>query len=164
MKAADADLHAGGEEWVGDIDGARKLIRLHADEADQGTAAGLVDLADDAVRAYPPVRLVVRVQTDFRIRPKDLAALCIFCEAIETGQRIGRDGGAEPLDRIAVIVVVGRLDDDEMEESGPGDCLRFLDHGPYLRPVARCHRIKPGLPSWSVPDQYPYTSTDERQH
>jgi len=36
VEAADADLQAGGQELPGKVDGARKLVRLDADEADQG--------------------------------------------------------------------------------------------------------------------------------
>ena len=43
VEAADADRQAGGEERPGEVDRAGELVRLDADEADQGAAAGLAD-------------------------------------------------------------------------------------------------------------------------
>ena len=43
VEAADADRQAGGEERPREIDRARKLVGLHADQADQRPAAGLAD-------------------------------------------------------------------------------------------------------------------------
>src|SRR3954453_21806348 len=118
MEAADTDLHAGGQERPGDIDGAGKLVRLPPDKPDQGAAAGLADRPDDTLRTHPPVRLVIGMQDYFGIGPKDLAPLRVFREAIQAGQGIGRNGGPKPLDRVAVVVIVGWLDEDEMQQRG----------------------------------------------
>ena len=114
----------GGQEWPGEVDGARKLVRLHPDEADQHPSAGAAHHADDPVRAHPPVRLVIRVDTNFYIRTKNLACLGILREAVQASQRVGRDGRAQPLDRVAVGVVVRRFDDDEVKQRGIGAVAR----------------------------------------
>ena len=69
MEAADADRQAGGEERPRQIDGARKLVGLHADQPDQRPAAGLADHPDDPVRPDPPVGLVIGVQADLDVGP-----------------------------------------------------------------------------------------------
>ena len=38
VEAADHDGHAGRPELAGEVDGARKLVRLHADQADETAA------------------------------------------------------------------------------------------------------------------------------
>ena len=38
MEAADHHLDAGRAQRPGDVEGARKLVRLHADQADQAEA------------------------------------------------------------------------------------------------------------------------------
>ena len=115
VKAADADRQAGGKERPRQIDRARKLVRLHADQADQRLAAGLADFPDDAVRTDAPVGLVVGVQADFDARPQHLAALGVLRQAVQAGERVGRNGRPEPLDGIAVVIVMRRLDHHEME-------------------------------------------------
>jgi hypothetical protein len=68
VKAADADRQSSREEWAGEIDGARKLVRLHADETDKCLTARLADFSDDPVRAHAPVGFVVGLQADFDVR------------------------------------------------------------------------------------------------
>ena len=120
VKAADADRQPGGEERPRQIDRARKLVRLHADQADQRLAAGLADHADDPVGPDAPVGLVIGVEADFDVRPEHLAAARVLGEAVQAGERVGRDRRAEPLDRIAVVVVMRRLDHHEVKLPPPG--------------------------------------------
>ena len=40
VKTADTHRHSGDEKRAGEVDGAGKLVRLDADEADQGPTAG----------------------------------------------------------------------------------------------------------------------------
>ena len=116
VEAADADRQPGGQELPRQVDGARKLVGLHADQTDQRPAALLADLADDPVRAYAPVGFVVGMQADFDAGSQHVAALGVHRQAVEAGERVGRDGRAEPLDGIAVVIVMRRLDHHEMEE------------------------------------------------
>src|SRR6266567_1946403 len=142
MEAADTDLHTGGKERPGDIDGARKLVRLHPDEPDQGAAAGLADRPDDTLRTHPPVRLVIRVQEYLCISTNDLAPLGIFREAVQAGQGIGGNGGTKPLDRVAVVVIVRWLDDDKMQQRGRSIRRPPLRHDLYPLPVPKRRRLR----------------------
>jgi hypothetical protein len=89
---------------------------LHPDQTNQCPPAAFADQADDAVRPYAAVGLVVGVQADLDVRPQDRTPARVLSECVETGERIGGDGRADPLDRIAVIIVVRRLDHDEVKQ------------------------------------------------
>ena len=115
MEAADTDRKARIEERTGKIDRAWELVRLHTDHSYQRTATLLPYHADDAVGPYPPVGLVVSVQADLNVRSQYLAPARVLGKSIEAGQRIGRNGGTNPLDGIAVVVVVRRLDHHKMQ-------------------------------------------------
>ena len=52
------------EKRLGQIDRARKLVRLHADQADQAAAAFAADHVDDLAGADAPVGLIVSMQAD----------------------------------------------------------------------------------------------------
>ena len=133
VEAADADLQAGLQERAGKIDRARKLVGLHPHQPDQRLAALAADQLDDLVGADPPVGLVIGMQADFDVRPKRLALAHVFGKRIEAGQRIGRDRRADPLDRVALVVVMRRLDHHEMEQ--------FRSHAiPSERPKCRVRR------------------------
>ncbi len=119
MKAADGDRQPGGKERLRQIDRARKLVRLHADQADQRAAAVAADHADDLLGPDPPVGLVIGVQADLDAGPEHFAAAGVLGQRVQAGERVGRDRRAQPLNRIAVVVVMRRLDHHEMEEIGP---------------------------------------------
>ena len=93
----------------------RKLVGLHADQADQRSAALLADQVDDAFGPNPAVGLVICVQANFDIRSQHLTAAGVFSERVETSKRIGGNCGADPLDRIAVVIIVRWLDQHEMK-------------------------------------------------
>ena len=42
----------------------------------------------------------------------------VFGETVEAGERVRRDRGLDPLDRIAVAVVMSRLDQNQVEDCG----------------------------------------------
>ena len=115
VKAADAHRETGGDEAPGKIDGARKLVRLDADEADQRLSALLADHPHDPVRPDAPIGLVIGVQPDIDVGAENLAPPRVVGEGVQARQRIGGNSRAEPLDRIAVVVVMRRLDHDEMK-------------------------------------------------
>ncbi len=116
VETADADREMSGYKATRKIHGAGKLIGLHSYEANQGFAALLGDHSNDLVRTHAPVRFVVGVQTDLHVRPKRLAAVGVLRKPVQTGERVGRNGRPEPLNGIAVVIVVRRLDHDEVEQ------------------------------------------------
>lgn len=60
VEAADAHGNARLAERPRDVDGARELIALDADEPDQAPAARLADRGDHPIRPHPCVGLVER--------------------------------------------------------------------------------------------------------
>ena len=116
MESTDADRQADVEKRLGQIDRARKLVRLHADQPDQTAPALAADHVDDLLRLHPAVGFVERVQADIDARSQHLAALGVLGQGIETRERVGGDRRAQPLDRIAVVVVMRRLDHHEVED------------------------------------------------
>ncbi len=72
MEAADHHRHAGGAQRPGDVERARKLVRLHADQADQAEPAVAGKLANDLFRPDACVGLVDRRDVDRDVGPKHL--------------------------------------------------------------------------------------------
>src|SRR4029078_13039719 len=96
------------EERTGKIDRAWELVRLHTDHSYQRTAPLLPYNAKDSIGPYPPFGLVVSVQADLNVRSQYLSPARVLGKSIEAGQRIGRNGGTNPLDGIGVGVVMWR--------------------------------------------------------
>ena len=113
MESAHAYLEAGVAKLPRDIERARELIRLYADQADQNPPALALQRANDAARHDAAIGLVVGVDFNLYSRSKNLPAARILSQAVHAGERVGRQRRAEPLDRIAVVVVVRRLDENE---------------------------------------------------
>ena len=118
MKAAEADRQPGREERPRKIDGAGKLVGLDADQPDQRASPGAADLADDPVGSSPAVGLVIGVDADLDPGTQHLPPPQILRQTVQASQRIGWNCRPEPLDRIAVIVVMGRLDQHEPKKRG----------------------------------------------
>ena len=77
------------------------------------------EVADDLRRKNAAVGLVVGLDGEVDARAEDLALARVLRQAVHAGERVGRQRRAEPLNRIAPIVVVGRLDQDEGEAGDP---------------------------------------------
>ena len=116
VEAADADRDARGAQRPRDVHGARELIGLHADQADQPAASARADLPDQLVGPDAGVGLVADGDPDLDLVTQHLALGAVEREAVERRERVRRDRRAHPLDDVAVVVVVGRLDQEEMEE------------------------------------------------
>ena len=109
MEPADDDWQVGGAELAGEVERARKLVRLHADQADKA-GTGLADVADDAFDVNDRVALVVSFQRDLDLRAECLRFRAIGESAIDAGEAVGGDARPEPLNDVAFPVVMGRLD------------------------------------------------------
>jgi hypothetical protein len=79
------------DELPGEVDGARELVALDADQTDQALAAAAADIARYAVGPNTGIGLVERLQDDLDIRAKHLASTAIVSETIERGERVRRD-------------------------------------------------------------------------
>ena len=117
VEAADADGDAGLAQRAREIDRARELVRLHADEADQAVPAVALDLPDDGIRIDAGVGFVVGREDDLHVLAQHLPPGAILGQAVQGCQAVGRHDRPEPADHVAVIIVMRRLDHDEIEVS-----------------------------------------------
>ena len=115
MKAAHGDLNAGIAERARNIERARILVRLHADQSEQAKIAVLAETAEQLRDIHPRMGLVDDVDVDGDVRPEHLALRGIARQPVDRGEGIGGDQRAPPADHIAVVVIVRRLDQDELE-------------------------------------------------
>ena len=127
MEAADGDVDALLAELARDRHGAGELVRLHADEADEAAMAGLADLGRDLLDRDPDVHLVIGVDLDRDILAEDLAGGAVLRDRVERGHGVRRDPCLPPLDDVAVLVVMRRLDDLDVKSL----------HGPTRARVVR---------------------------
>src|SRR5205807_2795837 len=109
VEAADDRRDAGVPERPGDVEGAGKLVRLHAYQANHAEAAVPAQRRDHVLDLHAPVGLVDWRDVDRDIGAEDLASARVEGEHVDHGKRIRWDGRTQPLNDIAVIVVVGRL-------------------------------------------------------
>jgi hypothetical protein len=100
----------------GEIDRARKLVRLHTDQPDQRPPPGFADRPDDSGRADALIGFIKGMEADADAGAEHLTPGGILCEPVQAGQRIRGYCGFDPADRIAVVVIMGRLDQHEMED------------------------------------------------
>ena len=115
METADDDRDAGGAQRLGDMQRARILIGLHADQADETEIIVGPHLRDDAVDAHARIGLVDGDDVDIDIGTENSALRAVVDQAIDAGERIRRHRRAEPADDIAVVVVMRRLHQHDAE-------------------------------------------------
>ena len=113
MKPADTDLNAGVAELAREVHRAGILIRLHADDADQRPPTAPLQVADDPFRMDAPVGVIIGLDGELDSWPQSLTLPRVLDQTVHAGKGVGRQRRAEPLDRIAVVVVVRRLDENE---------------------------------------------------
>ena len=112
------------------IDGAGKLIGLHADHANQQFGAGLFAPANDFADGYLFGGLVEGGHFNVELAEHS-PFFDIFGQAMQHIERIARQHALPKADQIAVIVILGRLDQNDHEISrliaasdpSPPECL-----------------------------------------
>ena len=135
MESADDHRDARGPQGAGAIHCAGELIRLHADEADHAKAAVVLNLAGDALRPDAGVGLVDGEDLDVHVLAKDLIFHAFLRDAEQAGERIGGQRRLPPLDDVALVVVMRRLDKEQHKSSTSGDIRHGLGSPRYYRPV-----------------------------
>ena len=106
----------GRAQRPGDIECAREFVRLHADDPDKAEAAVVGDLrAVMSRRLDARVGLIDRDDVDGEIGAEHLPLGRTVGEAEDGGKRVRRHRRAEPLHDIAVVVVMRRLNEDQLE-------------------------------------------------
>ena len=106
------DLDAALAQRPREVERARELVRLHADQHHHA-GAGVLDHARQACRTDAGVGLVEGVDVDLDVVAEHVPLGAVAGEAVERGERIRRNRRAKPLDDVAVIVVVRRLHQHE---------------------------------------------------
>ena len=87
VKAADGDGDAALTKRRGDVEGARKLVRLHADQHDHA-GVGLFDQTDDLRRANVCVGFVKGVDVELNVVAERLLLGAFQRQPVQDGQRV----------------------------------------------------------------------------
>ena len=106
METTHGNLDPGLAERSGDVEGARVLVRLDADESDQSEIAVAPKTGEKRGYVDVGVRLVDHRDVDGDVRPKNLPLSAIRGNAVNGGERIRRNHRAPPADHISVVVVM----------------------------------------------------------
>jgi hypothetical protein len=93
--------------WAAEIERARKLVGLNADQTDHAAAGG-ANAPGNGANIYEAVALVAGFDLDGdvgtqRVRP-------ILDQRIDAGETVRGNVGAPPLNDVAVLVIMRRLD------------------------------------------------------
>ena len=88
VKAPDAHRQPGRQKRPSEIDGARELVGLHADQPDQRLAAALAKHVDDPVGLDAAIGLIIGVEMNLDTRPEHVAPARVFGEAVEAGEGV----------------------------------------------------------------------------
>jgi hypothetical protein len=113
---------------------------LHTDQHDHA-GAGVFDQRRQALGTDAGVDLVEGMDVEVDIVAEDAALGAILGEAVQRGQRVRRHRRAHPLDDIAVLVVMRRLDQQEAK-TPPCPALRAAN-APITTRRPRLRHAKP---------------------
>jgi hypothetical protein len=113
VETANRDRHALLAELAADVEGARELVRLHADQRDH--AAIGQDALRDRGDVDNGVALVVDLERDIDAGAKHTRLRAFKQQAIDASEAVRGNGRAAPLNDIAVVVVMRRLDQNDRE-------------------------------------------------
>src|ERR1700722_17230350 len=109
MKAAHDYVQAQRAELPAEIERARKLVRLHADQPDHAATGG-ADAFGHGGHIDDGVAFVAGIDLNIDIGAEHAIVGAFPHQPIDAGERVRRKGRAQPLDDIAVPVVMRRLD------------------------------------------------------
>jgi hypothetical protein len=108
MEAAHDHRHAERAKFPAEIERARKLVRLHADQTDHA-AAGVADALGDRAHVYEVVAFIAGFDLDLSIGTEHALLGTVFHQRIDAGEAVRGNVRAAPLNN-AVGIVVRRLD------------------------------------------------------
>ncbi len=167
MEAAQHDRDAGGAEAPRQVERPGELVGLHADEADEALAGG-ADALDSALHVDDGVALVIGFDVDIDVRSEDAVLAAFGDQAIDAGKAVRRDGRAHPLDDIAVVVIVRRLDQNGLERPSANGLTHEVPRNAHFSARARDRRRRsrcasqhtcskpPGHPATARPRPSPF--------
>jgi hypothetical protein len=99
-----------------DVKRPRILVRLNADEGDKPVITVAPEAGEQRGHVDSRIGLVNDIDGDVHVRTEHLALDAIGCNAVHRGERVRGNHRAPPTDDVAVIVIVRRLDQDELKE------------------------------------------------
>src|SRR5437870_7845992 len=114
MKAADDDRNVRCPKLAREVECAGKLIGLDTDQSHKA-GARCADRLDDLVDPDDGVALVDRLNLDVYIRAEHLRGLAVGEETVNAREAVGRNERPPPLDHVAIVVIMRRLDQDRLE-------------------------------------------------
>jgi hypothetical protein len=110
VESPNQNLHPSSPKSPGDIGGAWELIGLDACKCDDRSAMGMFAGPDNPVYGNFLHSIIQNLTSYFEIFTKNLAAIQIFRETAETGERVARKNAPHMADYIAFIIIFRRLD------------------------------------------------------
>jgi hypothetical protein len=120
MEAAYRDRDAGHSERSRDVERARVLIGLHADKHNQAKTGVPLKAADERTQVNVCIGLVDNRDVDPDIWPEHLPLSAIGRNTIQSCERIRRYHRTPPTDHIAIVVIVRRFYENELEAASAG--------------------------------------------
>ncbi len=117
VKSADGNGNSSRPERSGNVESAGILVRLNTDKRDKPEVAVAPEPGEQPPHIDARVRLVDHFDVDGDVRPKDLPLGAIGGDCIHGSERIRGDHRAPPADHVSVVVVVRRLDQNQLEAS-----------------------------------------------
>jgi hypothetical protein len=112
MEPPNPDLNPALAQRLCQIERVRELIRLHADHHHH-PGVRFLDHASQAFGTDARVRFVKWVNLDLDVVAEHVPLRAVARQAKDRRERVRRNGRAEPLDHIAVVVVMRRLDENQ---------------------------------------------------
>src|ERR1700733_4565352 len=109
METADHDGQPTLAEFAAEIERARILIRLHADQPDHA-AAGRADAFHHAFDIDDGVALVAGLDLDIDVGTEHALVRALLDQPIDAGEAVRWQRRAQPLYDIAIRVVMRRFD------------------------------------------------------
>lgn len=88
---------------------------MYTDKADQTLAPRATDVGDDTVGTNARVGLVKRPGDDVDTLAERLALATVLSQSVQRGQGIGGNVRLQPGNRIAVVIVMSRLNQDQFK-------------------------------------------------
>jgi hypothetical protein len=147
VEAAHHDGEPSGAERAPEIERAWKLIRLHAHQPDEAGPCG-TDVAHDAAHPDDRVHFVVRLNLDVHVRAEHSRVRALRQQAVDAGEAVRRHHRPQPLNDVAVVVVMRRHDQDDLEPA-------FTHRGSQYRSLRRMTGHRWMWPSNRTPRKAP---------
>ena len=118
VKAAHDHGDAQRPKFAAEIERARKLVGLHADQADHA-AAGFANALGDGAHVHEVVALVEGFDLDLGVGTEHMRLRAMLDQRIDAGETVGRNVRAPPLNDETVGIVMRRLDQRDPERARP---------------------------------------------